>query len=160
MAMVTATNAKGSVSVFTAPSAQVAEAIKPPPPPRTTPPDMTPPLLSGVSLSHERFRVAAKRGTAKAKRSKRGGTVLRLTSSEAAALSVKIERVRRGHKPKGVGTVSAAIGSGPAKVAISGKVGARKKALAPGSYRMTITARDAAGNVSKAVVRPFRVLPG
>jgi hypothetical protein len=128
----------------------------PPPPPQL---DTTAPVLSGVSLSRTRFRVA-KRATARAQR----GTVLRFSSSEAAGLSIRIEHVpsvreaRRGAKLSRTATLTRAIEAGPGKVALSGRVGARR--MKPGRYRLTLTARDAAGNLSTATRRTFTVLPG
>lgn len=43
-------------------------------------------------------------------------------------------------------------------MAFSGRIG--KKALKPGSYRLTITVIDAAGNVSKPVVKRFKIVRG
>ncbi len=108
--------------------------------------DTTAPVLSGVSLSRTRVARAA---TAEARR----GTVLRFSSSEAGVLSIGIERVRPRQK---VTTLTRAIKQGPGRVALSGRIGT--KTMKPGSYRLTLTARDAAGNRSKATLRTFTIL--
>jgi Tol biopolymer transport system component len=153
----------------------------PPPLPR----DTTPPRLSRASLTHKRFRVA-KAATAVTARAKRKappprGTVLALTSSEAGRLTLLIERARPGHvvrkrgkrvcaavrKPVKRGactlyaraaTLTRTLRAGRARISLSGRVG--KRALAPGTYRLTLTERDAAGNVSKAVRLTFAILRG
>jgi Right handed beta helix region len=120
------------------------------PPPE---PDTTAPVLSGVSLSRTRLRVA-KTATAIAAAVRRG-TALRFSSSEAGTLSIRIERVRPAQK---VATLTRAIQAGPGGVALSGRIGTRR--MRPGAYRLTLTARDAAGNRSKATARTFTVLAG
>jgi Right handed beta helix region len=118
-----------------------------------TPPgsDTTAPVLSGVSLSRTPFRVA-RAATAIAAGAGRG-TMLRFSSSEAGVLSIRIERVRPGRR---VATLTRAIKMGRGSVSLSGRIGA--KPMKPGSYRLTLTARDAAGNRSKAVARAFTIL--
>jgi WD40-like Beta Propeller Repeat len=159
---------------------RVASGPGGPPPPGV---DRTPPVLSSVSLTHARFRVA-KRPTAVAALAARvlpRGTVLRLTSSEAGRLSIAVERARPGHlvrrngkrvcvrvrKPVRRGrctayvrtaTLRRSIRAGRARIALSGRIG--RRALAPGAYRLTLTARDAAGNTSKPVRRTFTIVRG
>jgi hypothetical protein len=141
--------------------------------------DATAPVLSGVSLSRPRFRVATA-ARAPAPEGRRG-TVLRFSSSEAGTLSILIERVRPGQKVRKDGkpvceaalhpvkrgrcrlhtpiaTLTRAIDAGPGSVALSGRIGARR--LKPGSYRLTLTARDAAGNSSETTSRTFKILAG
>jgi hypothetical protein len=115
-------------------------------------PDTTAPVLRRVSLSRTRFAVT------RAAAGMRAGTVLRFSSSEAGTLSIRIERVR---PPQGVNrpvTLTRAIGAGPNRLALSGIVGGRP--MKPGSYRLTLRARDAAGNRSKATLRTFTILAG
>jgi uncharacterized protein YlxP (DUF503 family) len=144
--------------------------------------DTVAPVLSGVSLTHARFRVgrAATAIAARAKPPARG-TVLRFASSEAGKLSILVERVRPGQQVELHGkrvckavrravrrgrctayakaaTLTRAIRAGRGSVALSGRIGRRP--LAPGGYRLTITVRDAAGNVAKATRRTFSILPG
>lgn len=97
--------------------------------------DTTAPVLSRVSLSR--------------------GTMLRFSSSEAGVLSIRIGRVRPRQK---VATLSRAIKKGPGRVVLSGRIGAKR--MKPGRYRLTLTARDAAGNRSKTMLRTFTVPAG
>jgi hypothetical protein len=95
-----------------------------------------------------------------------GGSKVSYRLSEAATLTLKVERVKKGRKVGGkckrqtkanrsrkackryvkVGTVTTAGKPGANQLALPKKVGKRK--LAPGRYRLTITARDSAGNLS------------
>lgn len=95
--------------------------------------------------------------------------------SESASLTMKVERVKKGRKVRGkckppkpanrgrkackrykkVGTVRTAGVAGLNQVALPKKVGGRK--LAKGRYRLTITARDAAGNVSASKRVGYRI---
>jgi hypothetical protein len=178
MVQVTAVNSLApqtrAVTVFSAPSNVITLPTTGGPPPGGGPPppgatDRTPPALSAISLSRTRFRAPAK-GTA---------TLLRLTSSEAAKLSVVIQRALPGKQAKRAGktvcvavrtavkrgrctiyktatTLTQSIAAGHASVALSGRAGTRK--LAPGTYRITLVARDAAGNTSAAKRLTFTVL--
>ena len=158
-------------------------------PPLPVPPgvhDATAPVLRSVTLSRTRFRVA--KGTtviaaAKKKKTRKigRGTTLRFASSEAASLSLRIERLLPGRKTgKGrrrvckpvrhrvrrgrctvfrrTATLTRGIKAGPGRVALTGRIGRRR--MAPGRYRLTLTARDAAGNSSKAIRRNFTIVPG
>jgi Tol biopolymer transport system component len=154
------------------------------PPMVTAPRDTTAPVLRAVSLSRTRFRVAkgSTKVSAAAKKKKVGrGTTLRFTSSEAAKLTIRIERVLPGRKSgKGrkrvckpvrhkvrrgrctafrrTATLTRTIKAGPGRVALTGRIGRRR--MAAGRYRLTLTARDAAGNTSKATRRNFSIVPG
>jgi hypothetical protein len=50
------------------------------------------------------------------------------------------------------------IKAGPGRVALSGRIGKRR--MKPGRYRLTLRARDAAGNSSQAVRLRLRILKG
>jgi|GEM_PF-1242195 len=172
IARVTATNAHGSESAFSNPSDVVPDAAG------RTAPDTTAPVLSAVSLSRARFRVGrAATALSAAVRRVGAGTVLRFTSSEDGQLSVAIERALPGRVgPKrtcqplrgrargrrcaiyrSAGALSRELHAGPGRIPFSGRIGARR--LAPGRYRMTLTASDAAGNVSVPARLPFTILP-
>jgi Tol biopolymer transport system component len=153
-------------------------------PPGTTARDTTPPVLRSVSLSRTRFRVAkaaTKISAAKKRKLPGRGTTLRFKSSEAATLSIRIERVLPGRKAgkgrkrtckpvrhpvkrgrctafKRRATLTRSVKAGNGRVALSGRIGKRR--MAAGRYRLTLTARDAAGNVSKPVRRSFTIVPG
>jgi hypothetical protein len=139
------------------------EPVRPPPPSPPQPPgagppqiaDRTAPVLSGVSLSRKRFRVGKARTALVARAKGLGGTVLRFTSSEAGTLSIAISKAKKGAKP--VGTLTRPIAAGPGKLPFSGRIG--KKPLRPGRYRLTLSARDSAGNVSEPVALSFTILP-
>lgn len=156
---------------------------RPAPPPAATK-DTTAPRLSSVSLTHSRFRVAKKSTSIAAKAHRKAparGTQLRFKTSEAGKLKIVIERAlpgrkaRKGHKRickpvrqrvhhggctafKRSGTLTRNVKSGRGKVSLSGRIGKRR--MPAGHYRLTLTERDAAGNVSKAVRRNFTILPG
>jgi Tol biopolymer transport system component len=130
-----------------------------------TPNSATGPLLRSVSLTHKRFRVAKGRTALVAKKHHKRvarGTVLRFTSNKAAKLTVLIERVRpaRKHgKRRNVtraGTLTRTIKAGRGRVTLTGRLGKRR--MPAGSYRLTVTARDAAGNVSKPVRLAFVIV--
>ncbi len=107
--------------------------------------------------------------------------MLRFSSSEAATLSILIERLRPGQKLRTgaapvcravarpvkrggcslyspVATLARSIDAGPGSVALSGRV--RAGPLEPGSYRVTLSARDTAGNGSAPAARTFTILAG
>jgi len=100
---------------------------------------------------------------------------LRLTLSEAATVSIRFERVLPGHRAAGghcvkprrarhgrrctrlraVGTQTRRAVSGANALPIGGKLG--RRTLPAGRYRLTIVARDVAGNISKPVRRTLTV---
>jgi hypothetical protein len=138
--------------------------------------DRTAPAFVGSpSFSPARFAVA---GAAKARgaRSAPQGSKLRFTLSENATVKVAIGRGVPGRKVGGACvapgkakagaprcTRSLAVGSltlsgqaGPNRAPFTGKVNGRS--LAPGAYSATLTARDAAGNVSAAKTAKFAIV--
>ena len=60
------------------------------------------------------------------------------------------------HGYRGAGTVTRAISAGPGRVALSGRLGRRR--LPAGAYRLTLRARDAAGNRSRELRLRFTVV--
>ena len=121
-----------------------------------SPVDVTAPMLSDARLSYRRFRVA-RAATAVAAAAPRG-TVLRFRSSEPAGLRIAIQRVRPGRRPllRAAGTLTRRIAAGRGQVRLSGRIG--RRALRPGTYRLRLTAVDAAGNRSTPRVLRFRVV--
>jgi hypothetical protein len=114
--------------------------------------DTTAPVLSGVRLTRKRFAIAA-RATVRVA-SRRRGTVLRFTTSEAGTLRVKVQRRRNGafrSRAKLVRTVAA----GKGRLAFSGRIG--RHALRRGRYRLVVTVTDAAANRSQAAKVRFRI---
>jgi hypothetical protein len=119
------------------------------------------PVLSKASLSRGRFRVG-----------RRGGTVIRFTLSARANVTVAIERkagsgrlvgrqcrraTRKLRKKRAcvrwakVGSFKrSGLAAGRQRIAFSGRVG--RRALAPGRYRLTVKAANAAGSAKPATL--------
>ena len=133
--------------------------------------DHTPPVLSNLSLTNKRFRRSHKKTAVIAKRHHasrvKEGTTIRFTLSETASVTVLFEQPRAGRrlgkscrKPTAklrrhkrctryilAGRLTRrTLKPGAQRIAFSGRLGS--KALALGSYRLTITAADGAGNRS------------
>jgi len=106
---------------------------------------------------------------------------LPISSSEAGGLTIRIDRARagrkvrkghkivckvtRGHVKRGrctaytkTATLTRTIEAGRVSVNLTGRIGRRKMAAAP--YRLTLTLRDDAGNVSKPSRLRFTIIPG
>jgi uncharacterized delta-60 repeat protein len=155
--------------------AGVTLAVVTPPPGGGPPPDRTPPTLR-ASLTHTRFRVGG--GTSAFGARKRRtpiGTTFVYQLSEAARVTIRLDRalagVRRG---KGcvrkkrhqhgrrctrfvrAGQLVRASPRGKSRVPFNGRV--KRKALPPGAYRAVLRARDAAGNKSKERKLNFKVV--
>lgn len=137
----------------------------------TVPRDTVRPVVSKLSLTNRRFRRSARATAISAALRKRAklGTTIRFTLSEAATATVLIERRTKGRR---VGTACRKataklrrrkactryerrgtltrrnLKAGANRIAFSGRIG--RRALPLGSYRLTLTARDAAGNRSSA----------
>jgi hypothetical protein len=124
--------------------------------PSAEPRDTVAPRLTGAKLNRKRFRVAraATALTAAAGR----GTNLSFRSTEAGVLSVSFERIVPGRRPRRAGALTRRIKAGPGRVALSGRLD--RKRMKAGRYRLTLTARDRAGNRSRPVVLSFTVLGG
>lgn len=136
--------------------------------------DRIAPLISGFGASNKKFAVVGVK--AKKKKATKRGTSLRFTLSEAAKASIRIEKLAPGRrvgkscltptkarakKPKCTryvlkGTLTKNATRGAQTVAFNGKLGGR--ALAAGSYRATVAARDAAGNTSKTGSVGFKII--
>jgi virginiamycin B lyase len=141
------------------------------------PTDSTKPTLGKLKLSAKRFRIGTKLASASAVRT---GTTIRYTLSEAATVTLSFERVSTGRK---VGkrcvklkrsnrnrkrcTRYAAVkpalsfanqAAGGRRIRFEGRL-SRRKTLKPGVYRLTLRARDAAGNRSAGVKARVTVLP-
>jgi hypothetical protein len=138
IARVAATNSFGGGIALSAPSAIVAGADG------GGPEGSAGPSLTGLKLSRKRFRVGK-------------GTVLRFASSEAATLTIALERLRPGRRPARAGKLTRPVKAGAGRVAFSGRLG--RRSLRPGVYRMAVSARNAAGASSATARLPFTVLP-
>ena len=133
--------------------------------------------VTGLSLTHRRFRVGA---------APKRGTTVRFTLSDAATYTLRIDRVLPGRKvnrrgrpticsvtsapaktPKGArcvayraaGSVTGVRPAGPVSVTFSGRLGRRPKALSPGSYRLTVTAHSATTGDAEHHSTAFTVQP-
>jgi len=162
-----------------------AEPVPPPapptlPPPTSAPVDVTPPGISDAFATNRAFAVSA-RGAVAAGRRVRRGTTFGFTLSEAARMSLRIERRGAGRRVRGkcrrptsrnrraplctrwlgAATLTRDAAAGLNRVRFSGRVlvRGRARALRPGRYRVRLTAADAAGNRSAPVTIRFRVLP-
>lgn len=143
------------------------------PPPK----DTTKPKLTKLRLSAKRFRIGRKLASASAVKT---GTNVRYTLSEAATVTLSVERVSRGRKVgkrcvkakrsnrrrKGC-TRYAAVkpalkfanqAAGQRTIHFEGRL-SRRKTLRPGVHRLTLRGRDAAGNLSSRLRARVTVLP-
>ncbi len=149
------------------PTAVNAVVGAPPPPPLplaptltviptpTAIPDTTRPGLSALGFSSRSFLA-------------RAGTTLKLTLSEAATISAVVNQSVRGHRVRGRCSPSAKTATRctltvrRAKTTFRGAKGANRlrfkvSSLKPGSYALVLTARDAAGNVSRTFTLRFTI---
>ena len=157
----------------------VVRGVDPPRPAGVGPTgDRVGPAITRLRLSRKRFAVGKKRTPvdAAAKRVKRG-TTIRFTLSEAGTVRIRFDRKLKGRRNAGrcvrprrtlrnkrrctrykrAGKSLVRTGKkGRNSVAFSGRIG--RKALPRGRYRLTIVARDAAGNRSKPKRASFRIV--
>jgi hypothetical protein len=119
---------------------QPAGGGNPPPPPDTTAPNVT------------RFRI-----TRKVFRLGGLGTVIRWSQSEAGTDTIRFERRVKGRWRKVRRKMRFQATAGNHKLRFRGRFDL-KHPLKPGRYRMTLTARDAAGNVSSPDRVRFKLL--
>jgi hypothetical protein len=115
-----------------------------------TPADRTAPAIGRITLKPARFT------TVRAKaRGARRGTTIRYSLSEPAAVTLRVER-KVGRRFKSAGTLKQAGRAGANRKAFTGRIG--RKVLRAGTYRLVLTAVDAAGNRSTAKPRSFRIV--
>jgi hypothetical protein len=114
------------------------------------------PRLSGLSLSHKRFAVAG----SKAPKGTPHGTVVGFGLSEPAAVTITIlgKRAKPGKKPKlvSLGKLTASGVAGKNRVKFSGKL--KGKPLAPGKYKLEVSARAVSEISSVALSAPFEIV--
>jgi hypothetical protein len=128
---VTATDGGGNTATR---SAQVTVANPPVPAP----------VISSLKVSPRRFKL-------------RKGTTISFGLSERADVTLTFARKRPKHRYAKAGSLKrAGKGPGTVKMKFKGHVG--KKTLKPGTYRLTVTARDAAGHTAKPARTTFTVL--
>jgi sugar lactone lactonase YvrE len=111
--------------------------------------DLTAPVITRASVKPRRFRL----------RRHRGGTRIRLRLSEPSTVTFVVER-RRGKSWVRRVSFKRSRKAGLTSLKFSGSVRVRRHLLTlrPGSYRLVLSAEDAAGNESKAVTRRFKVV--
>jgi hypothetical protein len=137
--------------------------------------DRANPALSSLGITNKVFRVGPQATTVAARA--KAGTTFVYTLSEAATVTVGIERASTGRR-KGKScvkptkrnrkakkcTLYTPVGAiagrpavtGPNALPFSGRIG--RKALKPGAYRAALTAVDAAGNRSAAKTIAFKIV--
>jgi hypothetical protein len=135
----------------------------------TQPPHVAP-VISGLTLSHTRFRAGPAR---------KRGTAIHFTISAPVTYTLRIDRVLGGHLHSSHGkplcglatrtrgqrcrlyrrqsTLTGVTRAGLVSVAFSGRIGSKR--LRPGLYRLTVEARDATGASALARRVSFTILP-
>jgi virginiamycin B lyase len=142
------------------------------------PPDKTAPTVSSLKLSDKVFALGSQLATFSRKKTPIGTTISFKVSEQSKttfAFARKTKGFRSGkrcvaHKPKGhkkakrctrfvttKPTLSFNTAAGSHTLEFEGRLSKRKK-LKPGSYRLSVTSVDAAGNKSKAKTASFRLL--
>ena len=112
----------------------------------TPPPDTTPPDVTRLRVTRTVFRLGGL------------GTVIKWSQSEAGTDTIRFERRVNGRWRKVRRKMRFQATAGNHKLRFRGRFD-RKHPLRPGRYRMTLTAGDAAGNVSSPDRVRFRLLP-
>jgi virginiamycin B lyase len=118
----------------------------PPPPPPPPPPDTTKPSVTRFGVTKKVFRLGGR------------GTVIKFTLSEGSTVTIRFDRRARGRWRKVRRKMTFQSTAGAHKLRFRGRFDL-KHPLKPGRYRMTLTAKDAAGNVSSPDRTRFRLLP-
>jgi hypothetical protein len=149
----------------------------PTPPPG---PDVTKPVIATLSVSNPVFRVDQAAEAAQGDPRPRGTSFL-FSLSEAATVTIRIERRARGRRVRGrcrrptainrrrprctryvrMRTFTRSLAGGAATVPFSGRIRVRggARSLKPGRYRAVLRARDAAGNLAaQAATVAFRIV--
>jgi hypothetical protein len=127
--------------------------VVPGPPSPPPPPANVAPKIESASLTPKRFLARKPKG---AKGGPPVGAKLKVTLSEAAILSVKIEKVK-GKSRKVLQTPTKNLGQGQSTIPIRGGKLLDVK-LKPGHYRLTLTARDDGGLNSESKPLEFDLL--
>jgi dipeptidyl aminopeptidase/acylaminoacyl peptidase len=113
--------------------------------------DTTGPRISGVTLSHRRWRRSNRPGGSSAPI----GTTIAFRLSEAARATLTFKRAKSGRR---AGSISLAAKAGTNRIRFRGRIG--RSFLTPGHYKLVLSARDAAGNKSKPLAGPaFTIVP-
>ena len=111
----------------------------------TPPPAATPvPKLTGVKLTKKTIHV---KGSDASPRS----TKLKMTLNTDATVKVVLKRTKKLHGKVVKASLHKALKKGSAAIKLTSKVG--KKLLPAGTYKVTVTAKNATGTSAKTVVR-------
>lgn len=111
------------------------------------------PKIEAASLTSQRFRA---RKPKKAKGGPPVGAKLKVTLSEPATLSIKIERGKRRPR-KSLGTPIKILPQGQNTIPVGGRLLGTK--LTPGRYHLTLTAKDSGGLSSAPKTLSFSLVP-
>ncbi|HEV7774403.1 MAG TPA: hypothetical protein VGO48_14075 [Conexibacter sp.] len=145
--------------------------------------DTLKPVVTRLAMTHKRFAVSARATAVSARKRKRStvpkGTAFTFRLSERATVLIAIDRLAPGRKAGGTcrrptranrrraacrravraGTLTRrGLPAGRGSIPFTSRIGRRR--LLPGTYRATVMASDAAGNVSKAATVAFVVVRG
>jgi hypothetical protein len=121
--------------------------------PGGTPADALAPVVTGFVSTNRMFGVAHAHGAGAALAR---GTRFRYTLSEAARVTIAIQRRRPSGRYRTVGRLAAKATRGVNRIRFSGRI--RGRALRPGRYRAVIRATDAAKNRSAPRRARFRIV--
>lgn len=124
----------------------IVEPQPPPPPPPPPAADTTRPDVTGFRVTRGVFRLGGL------------GTVIRFTLSEDATVTIRFARRVGGRWRRVRRVMRFQSAAGAHRLRFRGRFDL-KHPLTPGRYRMTLTARDGAGNVSAPDRARFRLLP-
>ena len=125
---------------------ELPQQPQPQPQPQPTPSDTTRPDVTGFRVTRRVFRLGGL------------GTVIRWTQSEDARVTIRFARRVSGRWRRVRRVMRFQSTAGSHRLRFRGRFDL-KHPLRPGRYRMTLTARDAAGNVSAPDRARFRLLP-
>jgi streptogramin lyase len=126
---------------------ELPQQPQPQPQPEPQPqPDVTRPDVTGFRITRRVFRVGGL------------GTVIRWRQSEDARVTIRFDRRVAGRWRRVRRKLSFQSTAGAHRLRFRGRF-ELKHPLRPGRYRMTLTAKDAAGNVSTPDRTRFRLLP-
>jgi hypothetical protein len=114
--------------------------------PSPPPPDTTKPSVTRFGVTKKVFRLGGR------------GTVIKFTLSESARVTIRFDRRARGRWRKVRRKMTFQSTAGAHRLRFRGRFDL-KHPLRPGRYRMTLTAKDLAGNVSSPDRARFRLLP-
>ena len=118
--------------------------------------DLVPPALAKLALSSTSFR-AARSGRGVVAIAATTGTRVAISLSEAAKIGLRVQVLTKSKRwATKRGSLSIAGKPGVNRFRFTGRINGR--ALAPGRYRLVVTARDAAGNLSAAKRIGFRIV--